>query len=308
VKRALLLGATGFVGRHVVPAFEAAGWTVLQVARTAPEPEPPGFAAMDLSQEPPGRIAALIDAQRPDVVINGIGSIWGATDADMPTRCTEPTLRLLAGLRSATHRPRLVHLGSVLEYGPTPPGANVGAASGPPATVYGATKLAATEAVLAADAAGEADAIVLRIANAAGPGTPRVSLLGRVAEQLSAVDATEVRLTRLTGHRDYVDVRDVADAVLAAARSGVTGAVLDIGRGEAVPVRSLVELLISASGVPARLVVADEAAPESTVDWIRVDIAPAAAALGWRPRRSLADAIGAYWEEEKIRAAAAARL
>ncbi|MDT9691518.1 NAD(P)-dependent oxidoreductase [Streptomyces sp. P9(2023)] len=287
----LVLGATGFVGRHVCATFAADGYRVVAVARTPVEGlAAHRFVSFDLARTPAEETARLLEDERIDVVVNSIGSIWGAPPEEMAERCTAPTRRLLDALALTSRRPRLVQLGSVLEYG------------SPPATAYGQAKLAATEAVLAAGARGEVDALVLRIANAAGPGTPDVSLLGQVGARLREAaargESAVVELAPLRAHRDYIDVRDVAEAVLAAARTTATGHVIGIGRGEAVPVRSLVDGLIEVSGVPARIV--EQEAPatsRSTDDWIQVDTEPARTVLGWQPHRSLEVALRAFWEE-----------
>ncbi|MEU1280318.1 NAD(P)-dependent oxidoreductase [Streptomyces sp. NPDC005805] len=301
----LVLGGSGFVGREVCALLAARGERVLSVARGAQDGLPDGVPALrlDLGSDGAGlALARLLDAERPHTVVNCVGSIWGRTDAEMAPAIVAPTERLLAALGRAAVRPRLVHLGSVLEYGPVPHG---GTARGParPDTAYGRAKLAATEAVLAAREAGAVDALVLRVANVAGPGTPAVSLLGQVAARLAAgADAAPgdngpvtVELSPLRAHRDYVDVRDVADAVVRATDPDVpaTGAVVDIGLGEAVPVRELVDLLVAVSGVPARIVERGAPGPD---DWMRVDPGPARDLLGWRPRHTLADAVRAYWE------------
>lgn len=287
----LVLGATGFVGRHVCASFTSSGHRVVAAARSQAEGlAADRFRAFDLAQAPAEETARLLREERIDVVVNSIGSIWGAEPREMVERCTAPTYQLLEALALMPRRPRLVQLGSVLEYG------------SPPATAYGQAKLAATQAVLAADARGEAEALVLRIANAAGPGAPAVSLLGRVAAHLRAADREDrdavVELSQLRAHRDYVDVRDVAEAVRLAAASTATGQILDVGRGEAVPVRALVDELIRLSGVPAKIIERDDSLVSTSADdWIQVDAAPAYNVLGWRPHRSLEEALQAFWVE-----------
>ncbi|MBB1243013.1 NAD(P)-dependent oxidoreductase [Streptomyces durbertensis] len=311
----LVLGGSGFVGRHVCAAFAARGHRVLSVSR---RPGPDGAVrtvALDLSR--PGGLPELLAAERPSHVVNCVGSIWGRSDAEMSAACLLPTERLLAALAEAgTPRPGLVHLGSVMEYGPVPTGGTAGGTARP-TTAYGRAKLAATEAVLRADP----EAVVLRVANVSGPGTPPVSLLGRVAAQLAGHlgggpgapprrRPARVTLTPLAAHRDYVDARDVADAVVAAAVAepgAVAGRVLDLGRGVAVPVRELVELLIEVSGVPAELVETAPppagGAPGPALDWLRVDPRPARDALGWHPRRSLKESLVDFWAEHRAHAA-----
>ncbi|MFF8957364.1 NAD-dependent epimerase/dehydratase family protein [Streptomyces sp. NPDC014894] len=308
--RVVVLGGTGFVGRGLCADFAARGWDVLAVARRAPGGSfPARFLGMDLAEVSGGELAETLEDERPDAVVNATGSIWSRNDAEMDRICTVPALRLLEALGKLSGRPRLVHLGSVLEYGPIRPGDTAGPRLRPrPSSAYGRAKLAASRAVLDAAGTGSVDALVLRIANVAGAGAPEVSLLGAVARQLLAGAAggepVTVALAPLTAHRDYVDVRDVCDAVVAATRSRATGTAVDIGRGEAVPVRTLVELLIGVSGVPARIV---ETPPDPgrppEAEWLRVDPRPARELLGWRPRRSLAEAVAGFWEDVRARTA-----
>lgn len=322
----LVLGGTGFVGRQVCAEFAAHGCRVLAASRNPQRPAlpaHPGVRQVRLVQRvrqvrldlgaasATTSLARLLDTERPSTVVNCVGSIWGRTADDMAPSIVAPAERLVDALALAAVRPRLVHLGSVLEYGPVAPGTTARGTARPD-TPYGKAKLAATETVLAAHAAGTLDALVLRIANVAGRGTPGISLLGQVAARLAAWDGgtagpVVVELSPLRAHRDYVDVRDVADAVVAAARTSVpaSGQVVDIGRGAAVPVRELVELLVAASGVPARLVEVEAEVERGgprggrpgAADWMRVDPGPARELLGWTPRRSLEDAVRAYWEQ-----------
>ncbi|MFB6902985.1 NAD-dependent epimerase/dehydratase family protein [Streptomyces bacillaris] len=309
-RRVMVLGGTGFVGRTVCADFRADGWDVLAVARSTPaRPVAARFLPLDLAETPSDDLARVLAAERPDVVVNATGSIWSRDDDAMDRICTVPTLRLLDALGALRHRPRLVHLGSVLEYGPAL--SDGGPRTGPPpepVTPYGRAKLAASRAVLEAAANGSVRGLVLRVANVSGVGAPESSLLGTVARQLvpGAVGTgpVTVELAPLRAHRDYIDVRDVSAAVLAAALSSASGRALDIGRGEAVPVRLLVELLVRVSGVPARIVERPQE-PDSAAgrDRIRADLAPARETLGWKPTRDLEESLAAYWADVSGRAA-----
>ncbi|MFJ6696955.1 NAD-dependent epimerase/dehydratase family protein [Streptomyces sp. NPDC091272] len=304
-ERVLVAGGTGFVGRQLCAHLIAAGSEVTTIARRTPDfPLPGRLLTLDVTTASPGELADVIDAVRPHTVVNAIGSNWGIAERDMETNCTVPTRRLLDALRRATCRPYVVHLGSVLEYGPTLPGETTRTASPPrPTTAYGKAKLMASHAVLEAAAEGIVAAGVLRIANVAGPGTPAVSLLGRVAGGLADAVARDmlpavVELSQLRAHRDYVDVRDVSDAVVAATRARVPGLVVPIGRGEAVPVRGLVDLLVEVSGVPAevRELHADATGAVGD-DWIQVDPLPARELLGWTAVRTLRESVSGLWAD-----------
>lgn len=306
-RKVLVLGAAGFLGRHVSAAFAAAGDTVLGVCRAAPPRIGPGggaagsrWVALDLLAGGQPRLAEFMAAHRPDVVVNAAGTVWQADDRRMVELNDMFVRRLVRVLRTVPGTPRLVQLGSVHEYGKVPAGAGITEEWVPdPAGVYGRTKLRGSRWVLDG-AAGGLDAAVLRIANACGPGMPPESLLGRVAAHLRRQSAAPgapapLRLTPLRAHRDFVDVRDVAAAVVAAAdapRASVAGRVVNVARGEAVPVRDLVDRLIALSGLPVRVVEEPGAGGlRSDADWQRVDIRQAAALLGWKPERALDESL-----------------
>ncbi|WP_206302802.1 NAD(P)-dependent oxidoreductase [Streptomyces sp. WAC 01529] len=318
---AVVLGATGFVGRHVRAALADAGARVVGVARGVPGAEigvpgaeagVPGargevlgarsgteWHALDLTAAGPDRLAGLLAEVRADVVVNAAGAVWGVTENQMELANAQLPRALVAACAALPHPPRLVQLGSVHEYGPVPAGATI-REDGPtaPVNAYGRSKLAGARAVLDASAQGRADGLVLRVVNVSGPGAPRASLLGTVAAHLARAAGTPgapapLRLAPLHAHRDFVDVRDVADAVLAAARldtSGLPAAdrVVNIGRGEATGVRHLVRRLLDLAGADVPVIEEDDGRGQrGDVEWQRVDIGRAHRVLGWRPRRDL---------------------
>ena len=136
--------------------------------------------------------------------------------------------------------------------------------------------------------------------NPVGPGAPEESLPGRLAAELrrALAGGTGVRLGSLDAVRDFVDARDVADAVIAAACAPrLPHPVLNIGSGRGVPVRALAKELVAISGCTAAI---REDAPGSSrsegLMWQQADITRAGADLGWRPRRDLAASLSDLWE------------
>ncbi|MFI6864499.1 NAD-dependent epimerase/dehydratase family protein [Streptomyces sp. NPDC050421] len=304
----VVFGATGFVGRHICTAFEEAGAAVFRVARggghTAPD------LAVDLLSATPARIAEVLARAGADIVVNAAGAVWGVTERQMHQANAELPGRVVEAIGLRPRPPRLVHLGSVHEYGPTAPGVRITEDLPPaPDGPYGRTKLLGARAVLEAADAGTVDGGVLRISNVSGPGAPRESLLGTVAAHLAAAHrsgsraggraAPPLRLAPLRARRDFVDVRDVADAAVAAARADTRGTVVNIGSGEAVGVRKVTDRLIELSGLPVAVVEESGQGREAAVaggrggaEWQRLDISRAALLLGWRPRRTLDDSLG----------------
>ncbi|KOV65484.1 NAD-dependent epimerase/dehydratase family protein [Streptomyces sp. MMG1121] len=290
--RILVLGGTGYLGRHVAARLRALpGAHVLAAGRFAG-----AEFGIDLAADRPERFAKTLAAAAPDTVVN----CAGATGGD-PVTLAEVNARgpaaLCAALREAAPTARLVQLGSAAEYGPGVPGTPVPeSAPACPVTLYGATKLAGTLAVTAS----ALDGVVLRVGNPVGPGAPAASLPGRMAELLRTAGPHPkgvLRMGDLSAYRDFVDVRDVARAVaLAVTTPGPLPPVLNIGGGTAVPVRELVRGLVQRSGIAVRLEEsASGSARSAPVSWQCSDITAADRALGWRPVHDLGDALDTLW-------------
>ena len=236
----------------------------------------------------------------PDVVVNCAGS----TTADVGTLAAvnvTGTSALVRAMRMTGRLMRLVHLGSAAEYGPSEPGTAV-AESAParPASVYGATKLAATRLVELGRATG-LDAVVLRVFNPVGPGSPDTVLPGRVVAELrrALTSGTDARLGPLDAVRDFVDARDVADAVIAAVRAPtLAAAVINVGSGVGVPVRTLVKDLVAISGYDGPVHEDSGGSPRSAaLSWQQADIGRGRRDLGWRPRHDLRTSLADLWED-----------
>ncbi|SDW70338.1 Nucleoside-diphosphate-sugar epimerase [Amycolatopsis xylanica] len=304
--KVVVLGGTGWVGRHVTAAFTAASHETVVVARDGARAVPPArFVSLDLVTTPVTEIAAFFAETAPDIIVNAAGRPWGVSETVMRSSLLELTERVVAAVAGLERRPRFVQIGSVMEYGPATEGVPITESTpANPASAYARIKLAASAAVLAAARAGRLDGVVVRLVNIAGPGTAPTSLLGRVMEtQLAARRAGEtsrLRLTPLRALRDYIDIRDGADAIHAAALGGPTGEPVNIGSGAPIAVRSLVDSLIEISGVPTDLVEAEAVAPASPGaggDWLAVDPAAAARQLGWKAHRGLDGALRDDWNE-----------
>nr|AZF85899.1 NDP-hexose 4-ketoreductase [Catenulispora sp.] len=298
----VVLGGTGFVGRTVCPALAAAGYDVRAIGRRAAEP-PAGSALirLDAVHAAPGELAAALRAAEPVAVVNAAGTYWAVGDRrPTPDELAAGNLglvqRLVEELALLDRAPRLIHLGSAYEYGPQPPGTLLTEDTPElPQNDYGQTKLGATRVVRAAVEAGRLDAVTLRLTTTVGPYPPPASLFGKVAYELAAEPA-RVRLPALSGERDFVDVRDVAAAVLAAIRAPEVPPLLNIASTAIVPVTEAVDLLIKIAGLAVGV---ERQAPEpgraDAVGSQRISVDAARTYLGWEPQYTLADSLGALW-------------
>ena len=216
--RLAVIGGRGWLGRAVVEAARCQGVSVTALGRTTG----PGTSDMDtIVDSADGRaLARALDGV--DVVINAAGDVSGDLAASELANVELPD-RL--GRLGAERGWRLVQLGSAAEYGPGASGQVPVAEQHPcePASIYGASKLAGTEALLRWRTKG-ASVVVARVFNVvdgemppANPVRDLVDQVRRAAEFGSASDRPLIAVGDPTTERDLTPRADVACAVVALA-------------------------------------------------------------------------------------------
>jgi len=295
--RVMVLGATGFLGRHVVRRLDELSVPRVAVARSA---TPNADRAIDLVTATQHEIDRLISAAAPTAVINCAGTVRG-TSSELTRGNVVAVHALLSSLLWSAPSARIVQLGSSAEYGGGATGAPMNEETpAQPSSAYGFTKLAASELILRARDQG-ADAVVLRIFNVSGPESPTSTMLGHLVDQLHNAGAEPtLTLDSLDGWRDYVDARDVANAACLAALAASPPPIVNIGRGKPVQTGEWVRLLVAISQTRADVVVNSEAHPNhkssaSAVAWQCADVTLARNCLGWTPTIDLEESIRDTW-------------
>jgi nucleoside-diphosphate-sugar epimerase len=296
--RVLLLGADGFLGRHVAERLLADPAVTLTTLGRGDEAD----VRFDLSTGSPGALARFVDAVHPGVVVNCAGAIRGGA-RELTRHNTIAVATVCEALRRGSTGARLVQLGCGAEYGPSPAGSSTAEDAVPrPGGPYGVSKLAGTELVLGSGL----DAVVLRVFTPVGPGTPTGSPLGRLADALRRAMQSgdgELKLAGLGVHRDFIDVRDVARAAHAASLSAAQG-VVNIGGGRAVRMREVAAALAHVAGYQGVVHELEDppiAYPDGCGIWQQADVRTARDRLGWRPRIALEESLADVWMEAACR-------
>jgi UDP-glucose 4-epimerase len=275
----LVTGGCGFIGRAVSAALRAGGHSVVSVHRTAPH-GPECVRVADLSD--PGLDTYL----QPGSVVVHLASSALPRDPIAGNRAMERELVDTKGFlhRAARAGSRIVLVssgGTVYGHvGTRVPVSELQAAA--PTSAYGRMKLELERILETVHDEVSASTMCLRISNAYGPGQYPRERFGVIPTFLSQIRAGRpCEVWNPLAVRDYVYVDDVADALVRAAVSPVSGEVVNIGTSIGTSNSELVEMISDVLGEPLRTVEHD--APSGDVDWIVLDVTRAAELLGWIP-------------------------
>ncbi len=301
----LVTGGSGFVGRHVLETLSAdlAGGSdpdaeIIVLGRNRP-PNGPGYRFIQAELNDPEGLRQALRGLAPDYVIHTAGKTPPAPDEDLYRANFWSTTRLLGALRALDRPMRIVLTGSAAELGPVaearlPVGEDYAA---DPVEAYGRSKLLATRSGLAERP--PLEVVAARVFNVIGPGLPATQAFGAFAARLAepGPDPLDLPVGRLDTRRDFVDVRDVARALIALARHGRSARVYHVGTGESCAIGEGLALLIASSG---RSVVEREdpallrrPGPGDS----RAAIARIVAETGWQPRIAFEKSLLDLWRE-----------
>jgi len=291
----LVTGAGGFVGGHAVERARSRGLEVVAsegdlrdaaavrrlVRRTRPA------AVLHLAHRRPASPAASWSALQDNLAM--AGSVLAAVAAEAPDA------------------PVLVP-GSAAQYGAGSPGRLAETAPTVPVTPYGAEKCVLEPACTAAPLRGPVRVIWTRSFNHAGRRQPLDAPVPSWARQVAEAERGgpgALVTGSLDVERDFLDVRDVADAYLELVSTDFTG-VVNVCSGRAVALREVAAAMLGLAESPLEL--RQDPALERAVDPSRVvgDPSRLHALTGWRPRFGLRETLAAVLDEWRERAPRAA--
>ena len=308
---AVVTGAAGFVGSHLVARLAREGWRVVATDLAPPGGEarriPAGVAARSLDVRDGEAVAALVSEIRPEVVFHL------AAQASVAASMRDPHHDVAVNVLGTVHLARAAVASGVRRVVHFSTG---GALYGEPlyqpvdeehparpSSVYGASKLAAELYLEALTSTGGTSVAVLRPGNIYGPGqvhTREYGVIGIFAGRM--LRGESVTIFGDGGEsRDYVFIDDVVDAALAAARG--QPATCLVGSGVATTTQRIFDLVAGATSYDRAP--RYEAARPGEVRCIALRPRLAWERWGWRPRTSLERGIrlAVDWHRGRLRGA-----
>jgi GDP-4-dehydro-6-deoxy-D-mannose reductase len=289
-QRALITGASGFVGPVLRAHLEAGGWETVCIGQ-AGEGGLPGCDITDRVE-----IDALLDHAGAITHVFHLAAMTFVPAAHRdPTTAMQVnllgTIQLTNALRDRDSKARFVNIGSAEAYGPPQFLPVTEAHPLNPGNPYAISKAAADHYCAYLAKSGALDVVRVRPFNHSGPGQTDQFVLSSFARQIAEIEAglraPEIHVGNLTASRDFLHVNDVVRAYEALALRGQTGAAYNVCSGVARSIEEALHILLALSTArpkvvpdPARMRPVDVPVMYGSYDQIMHD-------TGWRPEHEL---------------------
>ncbi|MGP0061586.1 MAG: NAD-dependent epimerase/dehydratase family protein [Beijerinckiaceae bacterium] len=297
MKKILVTGATGFIGARATEFLLARGYEVHVVGRTPPHDDHVKFHAADvLNGEAMCAVAANVRATHLLHLAWDVtpGRYWKAPEN---LDWVNASLTLIRAFASAGGQ-RAVFAGTCAEYQWGAPRFSELETPCMPATLYGTAKHALHQLLMAYGTSTGLSIGWGRIFFLYGPGEKPGRLVSDAIRAL--LDAVPFPTSHGRQRRDFLHVDDVAGAFAALVDCDVQGPV-NIGSGEAVPVRTILDMIAQETGHAECLRFDERIFPDHEPAIIEADTTRLMQEVGYRPRYDLAAGLAetvAWWRRQ----------
>lgn len=312
--KCLVIGAAGFVGRHLLEHLAGEKDFLVYATKLSFETIDTVFFPkvqihdLDITRETD--VMTLLSELKPDVIIHLAAQSSVALSFQKPELTMNinvmGSLHVLEAIRQHCPSCKALFVGSSEQYGPVPPEQQpVSEATYPqPVSPYAISKTAVESlATLYANSYG-LHLIMVRAFNHIGPGQLPIFVVSDFARQIAIIEKGEaepvITVGNLSAKRDFTDVRDIVRAYVCLVRTGRSGQVYNVGTGKSISVESVLERLLSLSDKKIEVRIDPDKFRPVDVPELVADIEKLREDTDWEPEillnQSLSDTMQ-YWRQ-----------
>ena len=298
MKRVLIFGIGGFVGPYLAKEFLNAGYNVYgsDIIEGSGLPTEVVYYQVDLLNT--GATAEVIQQCAPDIIVNlaaisSVGLSWR-----MPQKTIEVnvigTLNILEGIRTLSHLPKVLLVGSSEEYeiSDKPVSEHQPISANNP---YGISKVTQERFATIYKEQYGLKVYYVRPFNHTGIGQRDTFVLPSFCKQVAEIEKTGkpgvIKVGNLEAQRDFSHVKDIVRAYRMVVESEDNDIVFNIGSGEAHSLRYLLDFITSLATVKINIEVDPDRFRPTDNPYICCDNSFVKKELGWQPQYSVFDAL-----------------
>jgi GDP-4-dehydro-6-deoxy-D-mannose reductase len=252
--RALVTGADGFVGQHLLQLLLKNGYSVAGTFYSH-QPQLTGIEWLQCNVREREEVDNLVRRVQPDHIYHlaALSSPTGSFTAERLVYDTNfwGTLNLLEAIRKFAPQSRVLYVGSAQCYGKPNELPVTESHELKPQSPYAVSKAAADLLCYQYFCTHRLHIVRARPFNHTGPGQEASFVCSGFAKQVAAIELGLQEPTISVGNldvaRDFSDVRDVVSAYEMLLKSGVPGEAYNIGSGAAIGLISIIDIFLSFS-------------------------------------------------------------
>ena len=299
MKKALIIGAGGFVGGYLAQCLQDEfnmEVYATKLANTQTQEDlsfiEPRIYDLDILNK--NDIVELLYAIRPDYIFHlaaqsSVSEAWKKPALTIDVNI-KGSVNVMDAVRELYYKPRMVIIGSGEEYGhikedETPIHEDTKLR---PGNIYAATKACQNMIGSIYSKAYDMELMLVRAFNHVGPGQAPIFVVSDFCKQVAEIEKgmrePVMYVGNLAARRDFTDVRDVVRAYGLLSLKGRAGETYNVGSGNAMEIRAVLDLIISMSSSEIEVRVDPNKIRPVDVPVIEADISKIREETGWEPK------------------------
>lgn len=309
MKRAIIIGAAGFVGSYLAKHLQSEYGVKVAVTKLSHEVlEIEGADAYDLDIMKKEDVVNLLFQIRPDYIFHlaaqsSVGLSWKNPGLTIDINI-KGSINVMDAVRELYYKPRILLIGSGEEYG------HIKECEIPiaednrirPGNIYAATKACQNMIGNIYAQAYDMNLMMVRAFNHIGPTQAPIFVVADFCKQVAEIEKgfrpPIMYVGNLSAMRDFTDVRDVVRAYALLVQKGSAGETYNVGSGHAVSIREILDMIVSLSDKKIEVKVDPNKLRPVDIPVIEADTRKLKMATGWEqmiPLRQTIKETLEYW-------------
>lgn len=302
MKRSLIIGAAGFVGAYLIDCIaENQDMSIYATKLPNEKVNRDNVTVFDLDIMDKEAIVALLFEVRPDYIYHlaaqsSVGVAWKNPSLTIDVNI-KGSINVMDAVRELYYKPKVLLIGSGEEYGYIKPEEIPINEENRvrPGNIYAATKACQNMIGHIYAKAYDMELYMVRAFNHIGPGQAPLFVVSDFCKQVAEIEKglrePVIYVGNLDSRRDFTDVRDVVRAYTALIETGVSGETYNVGSGNALCIRDILQTIITMSEVKIDVQIDPNKLRPIDIMTIEADTHKIYELTGWKPMISISQTI-----------------